>query len=253
MCYKVSTPKKHAAEAAYNFAQPYAEWNSSYHVANGFDHPLLPAIINYKEAYRFIDFELGFVKKDYTNLDYLPKYRAGTLNARGERIFKTDSYKEAILSKRCLIIIDGFYESHKLRLKKDISIPYFITLKEREIFALAGIWDTWKHPASGEIIRSCSIVTTFPNQLLTLIHNKIDDNGNPDPRMPVILSKEDELKWLDPSLKDEEITSLIKTFPDELMKAHPVSKLVNARKENPNVPEVKEMYDYAKEGFMLPV
>ena len=253
MCYKVSTPKKYLAEQAYDYAQPYEEWNSTYHVANGFDNPFLPAIINYKDAYRFIDFELGFVKKDFKHVDFLSKYRFGTLNARGERIFETDSYKEAILTKRCLIIINGFYESYKLRLKKEISIPYFITLKDRDIFALAGIWDTWKNPVSGTVIRSCSIITTSPNELLATIHNKVDEEGKPDPRMPVILSKVNELKWLDPSLQQEGIKSLIKPYPDEFMKAHPVSKLVNARKENPNVPEVKEMYDYSKEGFVLPI
>lgn len=37
------------------------------------------------------------------------------------------------------------------------------------------------------------------------------------------------------------------------MKAHPVSKMANSVKENPNVPEVKEMYDCSKDGLMLPV
>ncbi|MBC7389568.1 MAG: hypothetical protein H7329_10180 [Opitutaceae bacterium] len=82
MCYKVSTPKKYLAEQTYDYAQPYQEWNSTYHVANGFDYPFLPAIINYKDAYRFIDLELGFVKKDFKHIDFLSKYLFGTLNAR---------------------------------------------------------------------------------------------------------------------------------------------------------------------------
>ena len=60
-----------------------------------------------------------------------------------------------------------------------------------EPFAFAGLWDSWRDPA-GDIVRSCTIITTEPNELLLPIHN----------RMPVILPRELESFWLDDEVQD---------------------------------------------------
>ncbi|MBC7390459.1 MAG: SOS response-associated peptidase [Opitutaceae bacterium] len=250
MCYKVSTPKKYLAEAAYQYAVPYEDWNSSHELANGFAHPHLPAIVKHNDEFRFIDFEFSLLPK-WCTPDKIAVLRQGTLNAKSETVFDLPSFRTSILSKRCLIIVDGIYESHTLN--KSTKIPYLIGLKDRDIFALAGIWDAWKHPETGVITRSCSILTTIANPLMARIHNKVDKEGKPDPRMPVILPPELEKEWLDTNLKREDIIQFLKPYPEELLKAHPVSKLANSVKENPNVPEVKLVYDYQKEGYVLPV
>ena len=93
----------------------------------------------------------------------------------------------------------------------------YITLQDDQPFAFAGLWDVWKNPA-GEPIQSCTIITTPPNELMATIHN----------RMPAILRPGAYEDWLNPQLRDTEVlTHWLTPYPTELMKARPVSKLVN--------------------------
>jgi putative SOS response-associated peptidase YedK len=90
-------------------------------------------------------------------------------------------------------------------------------MKDRKIFAFAGLWDSWNDP-NGSPIRSCTIITTEPNELMSTLHN----------RMPVILHPRDHARWLDPSAQTpDRLKALIKPFPAEAMSAYPVSTLVN--------------------------
>jgi putative SOS response-associated peptidase YedK len=61
-------------------------------------------------------------------------------------------------------------------------------MNDRKPFAFAGLWDSWNGP-DGSPVKTCTIITTEPNDLMSLIHN----------RMPAILHPRDYAKWLDPS------------------------------------------------------
>jgi putative SOS response-associated peptidase YedK len=136
------------------------------------------------------------------------------INARAETLAEKPSFKRLLNAKRCLVVADGFYEWRK---EQGGKTPMYITLKEHEMFAIAGLWDTWRSP-DGEQIRTCTLITTQPNELVASIHN----------RMPVILSNEAQKAWLDPSFHDEHVlSSLLVSYPAEEMSAHPVSRLVN--------------------------
>ena len=136
------------------------------------------------------------------------------INARAETLAEKPSFKRLLSSKRCLVIADGFYEWRK---EQGGKTPMYITLKDNEPFAFAGLWDSWKN-ADGELIRTCTLITTQPNELMASIHN----------RMPVILSSEARKEWLDSSLHDEHVLlPLLASYPSEEMKARPVSRLVN--------------------------
>ncbi len=135
------------------------------------------------------------------------------INAKAETIDQKPSFKHSFKRRRCLVLSNGFYEWKKENNKK---IPYRILFKDEKLFAMAGIWDTWKD-AEGRETRSYSIITTTPNALLKDIHN----------RMPVILRKEDEKKWLtddDPSA----LLMLLKPYQHENMDAYKISSLVNS-------------------------
>ena len=110
------------------------------------------------------------------------------INARAETVDEKPSFKHSLQRKRCLIVADGFYEWKKEGATKR---PHRITLKNKELFGFAGLWDTWKSPL-GEIINSCTIITTTHNELMAEIHD----------RMPVILSRDSERVWLDQSIVD---------------------------------------------------
>ena len=104
-----------------------------------------------------------------------------------------------------------------------------IRRKDERLFAFAGLYDIWRHPNTGEVTRSCAIVTTTPNSSLEPVHN----------RMPAILSSEAEALWLDPLTQDPEpLGSLIQPYPDEELEHYPVEKTVNkARAQGPNLIE----------------
>ena len=83
------------------------------------------------------------------------------INARAKTVDEKASFKTCLQRKRCLIVADGFYEWKKEGANKR---PHRITLKDQGLFGFAGLWDTWKSP-TGEIVNSCSIITTTPNEL----------------------------------------------------------------------------------------
>ncbi|MBI4369223.1 MAG: SOS response-associated peptidase [Elusimicrobia bacterium] len=96
------------------------------------------------------------------------------INARAETIAEKPSYRKSFERRRCLVLADGFFEWRMVEGIKR-KIPMRITLKNREPFALAGLWDIWKKPDGGEI-RSFTIITTQPNDFMKPIHNLICTN-----------------------------------------------------------------------------
>jgi len=138
------------------------------------------------------------------------------INAKSETIFEKPSFRNLIRRKRCLVISDGFYEWKPLEAKK--KQPFRIGLKKDELFAFAGLWDVWTDKLTGELVPSFTIITTEANALVHDIHD----------RMPVILNRENETKWLSNTLRDEEIKLLLTPYPESEMKSYPVSTLVNS-------------------------
>lgn len=84
------------------------------------------------------------------------------------------------------------------------------------------LWDTWKSP-DGDIVNSCTIITTTPNELMAGLHD----------RMPVILSRDSERVWLDQSIVDSRfLKSLLVPYPAKLMMAYEVSAFVDSVNNN---------------------
>ena len=145
-----------------------------------------------------------------------PSIGSRLINARGETVAEKPSFRGSLKYKRCLILADGFYE-WKSQPGKKSKTPFFIHMKDRKPFAIAGLWDTWNSP-DGSTIKSCTLITTEPNELMAMIHD----------RMPVILHPRDYAKWLDPSPQTpDQLLPLFKPFPADSMDAYPVSTLVN--------------------------
>ena len=99
------------------------------------------------------------------------------INAKAEGIENKPAFREAFRQRRCLVPVDNFCEWKKVDGGKQ---PYTIGLKGGGLMALAGLWETWRAPSSGERVRSFAIVTTEPNELCAQLHN----------RMPVVLAPE---------------------------------------------------------------
>lgn len=138
-------------------------------------------------------------------------------NARAEHLFDKWPWRVLWSRKRCVIPTTGFYEPH--RNAQDKAQYYFIKLRDREMFSLAGLWDTWVDPRTGESAMSFVMITTAANPLLRKIHN----GGNNPFRMPKILTDEQEKAWLDPDITSrEEVEALLTVYPEDNMIAWPV-------------------------------
>lgn len=143
------------------------------------------------------------------------------INARAETITEKASFKTPLKKKRCLVPASGFYEWKKDERIKT-KIPIYFRLRNEEPFAFAGIWDDWKKPEGDRLI-TFTIITTMANELMKPIHD----------RMPVILHRNDESKWLDPELIDlDKLVTLLIPYPSDLMKAYEVSTIVNSPKND---------------------
>lgn len=209
-----------------------SKFDPAFHI-NGFNKPIMPVITNDEpeslNLYRWgmIPF---WVKDEKSAEDISSK----TLNAREETIFEKPSFKNSIKSKRCLIPSTGFFEWMHY---KGNAYPHFIFLRDEKIFSFAGIWSDWTNKSTGEIMHTFSIITTEANPLMAKIHNK-------KKRMPVILKKNDETKWLDNDLDEESIRNLLVPFDENKMNAYTISKLITDRSRNSNVKEVIDKYEY---------
>jgi putative SOS response-associated peptidase YedK len=141
------------------------------------------------------------------------------LNARSETVTTKPAFRDPILRKRCLIPADGFYEWRKVGSVKQ---PYCFEVGEGEVFALAGLWDEWTNP-DGEIIESCTILTTTANSLVADLHD----------RMPVIVPPDKYDVWLGPDVNDfEAIRDILKPYDPELMRRYPVRTRLNNSKND---------------------
>lgn len=181
-------------------------FNEQYQI-NAFNFPECSVITASSQIQVFNWGLVPFWVRTETDADEIRKM---TLNARADTLFQKPSFRESIMRRRCLIPSTGYFE---WRHEGNRKIPYYIFLKEEEIFSMAGIYDTWLDKVTGKKYITFSIITTDANPLTDYIHNTKH-------RMPAILSTADEENWLNPNLTKDEIASLLKPFEAERMDAY---------------------------------
>lgn len=135
-----------------------------------------------------------------------------SFNIRSEEVLDKPTFEPLLRQRKtCLVLADGFYETEKLGEDKR---PWrFVT--ERKIFAFAGLWSEWIDE-NGEPYRTYAIFTCKANKTVGEIHEK--------GRMPVILHRIDEKKWLNKKISVDELLSLCEPYPDNKMSRYRVSK-----------------------------
>jgi len=139
--------------------------------------------------------------------------KAGGFNVRVESL-AAPSYREAIRTRRCLILADGFYEWRADGKHKQ---PFLLQRRDQQPFAFAGIWSDLLLP-NGELVPAAAILTTTPRGAAAEVHD----------RMPVVLHAEFQDRWLDPSARYRELLE-----PDaDPFQLIPVSTLVNSVKND---------------------
>jgi putative SOS response-associated peptidase YedK len=145
--------------------------------------------------------------------------KLSTINARSESVFESRLFRDIVIRRRCIVPLSGFFE---WKTEGSVKRPFKIHLREDPIMSVAGIWDMWR-PGSIHERCSFSILTTAANEFMRNIHE----------RMPVILDRRDEDKWLDPEVHERDaIQKLLKPCPSSWLDAIEVSTLVNSAKNN---------------------
>jgi len=167
--------------------------------------------------------------------------RFKTFNARSESINQKPSFSGSLKKQRCIIPVKGYFEWQHIGKDK---IPWYIYHSEDEILALAGLYNIWTSNVTGEVTGTFSVITTDANNLTAEIHN----SGK---RMPAILDKDGESKWLNLSLGENEILDLLKPAPENLLKAHTVSPLINDKTASKNTPQVIQPYKYTTQSLLF--
>jgi putative SOS response-associated peptidase YedK len=153
-------------------------------------------------------------------------------NARAESIDRNPAFRYAFGKRRCLVPVDAFYEWQR---EGNVRSPFAVVRPDRRPIALAGLWAGWKDPDTEEIVRSFTIVTTGPNDVMQPIHN----------RMPVVIPESAWDRWLDPTrtkpAEVAELKGLLVPADDDWLTVYPVSSRVNnVRNDGPDLVEAIE-------------
>jgi putative SOS response-associated peptidase YedK len=153
-----------------------------------------------------------------------PSFGARSVNARAEGIETKPTFREAFAQRRCLIPVSGFYEWRRSGPGKT---PYVILPKDGGLFFLAGLWERWRDPTTGEILRSCTIITCPPNPAIAPIHD----------RMPVIPAPDTWRRWLgEIPARQDELLALLRPCPADAFRIEPVGTRVNnVRNDDPSL------------------
>ena len=141
-----------------------------------------------------------------------PSIGTRMINARGESITSKYAYRNAFARHRCLVPANGFYEWQTTDARRQ---PMHVGMDDGRPFGLAGLYERWLSP-EGEVLDTCTIVTTQANASLERLHN----------RMPVIIADADYEHWLDTGTDD--VTDLLTPWSGDALRVYPVSMRVNA-------------------------
>lgn len=149
--------------------------------------------------------------------------KRGPINARCETIATQPMFRAAFRQRRCAVPVSGFYEWQGADAPKQ---PWYISASDGMGLYLAGVWEIREDDARA--LRTFSIITTTPNDLMRPIHD----------RMPAILTPQDAERWLDPSLEPGEARAMLAPCDPELLRAWRVSSRVNSpRHDDPSLIE----------------
>jgi putative SOS response-associated peptidase YedK len=240
MCFHTSTTQK-VKKLETHFQTKISDENlrpifdkPNYHL-NGFSHPNMLVIPQQKNEI-LAPAVWGIVPSNKSSNEIKSYYKEAVrygagLNARSEKIFSHFLYKEAVMERRCVIPVSGFFEPYEFKSKK---YPFHFKHKEEEPLALAGLYtviDTYI---------TFTILTKSASPLFAKIHNKKE-------RQPLILDRNLYNDWLSPDLNENAISELINfNYPEELLNTYPVSKDLFSPKVDGNVPSILERVEYGE-------
>ena len=132
-------------------------------------------------------------------------------------------FRSAFRRTRCIVPASGYYEWRPAEGGKQ---PYFISAADGAVLSIAGLWDKWKDPETGEGVSSCTLIVTEASDFT----RRIDD------RMPVLLGRQDQGAWLTGKAGVE----VLRPAPNDCLRMSPVSKRVNVSGRGDDDPSLIE-------------
>jgi putative SOS response-associated peptidase YedK len=221
MCYHLSihSGKQKIANPFQLTFSPEKKEKIRYHI-NAFDFPEVDLIL--QDAPTVLSSaHWGLIPSFAQTESEAATLKTNTINAKGETLFVRASFKDSIQRKKCVVLVDGFFEWQK---QGKFKIPHFIFSKDRAPLALAGITNSWRHPETSEVINTFSIITKEANEMMALIHNT-------KKRMPAILEHSEINTWLQATEKNE-INALLKPNEHSNLTSHTVRLELKQNNEN---------------------
>lgn len=233
MCFHTSlVADVPALEARFGATMPASLGHApAYHI-NAWSFPRYP-ILTHQQPDQFQPIRWGLIPHWVKSKADADKLRAQTINARSETIYEKPSYRQAAKrAQRCIIPVTGFFEWHTdERNAGKQKYPFYLST-DQPITSIAGLWDEWPDPETGEVLTTFSLLTTDANPLLAAVHNE-------KKRMPCVLTPEAEQIWLHDELTERDALHLLATaYPAHQMHSQSISKRITSRTENTNVPDV---------------
>ena len=136
------------------------------------------------------------------------KFGNRCINARSETVAKLPAFRSAFRKRRCLVPVNAFFEWSG---DKGQRIKWRLSVRDEPLFALAGLWEWWRDPATADAdgVETYTIITCAANAAIAPLHD----------RMPVIVREADFARWLDAAVDgqpllvpfDAEATVLVRT------------------------------------------
>jgi len=148
------------------------------------------------------------------NLSKNKRIASKLINAPIEQLTEKHFYKNALKSRRCLVLADGFYIWNSI--SKKGQIPYRVTLADKSPFAMAGLWETYEN-LEGVKVGTFSIITTVATADVSNLTND----------MPLILDIEQGNKWLQSTNTIEASLEILNSRVSPDLISYAVSPLVN--------------------------
>lgn len=180
-----------------------------------------PIIISENGNHKLKMFEWGLIADFMNTPELVKKQRSSMCNARSEKILEDKrSVWHRIRRQRCLIPVNGIFEHREIKGWKN-KVPYYLSLKDRPLFCIPGLFNYSPIPdvETGELKGTFTLITRAANSIMAQIHN-CGDNAF---RMPLFLTKDRELQWIQPSLDDAGIAEVLKfEMPSEELDYHTV-------------------------------
>jgi len=219
MCgrYTLQDPERLDALLASITEEAYASIAQRFNVAPSQENPVVAAGADGR--LHSANMRWGLVP--YWDRSETPKF--APINARSEEMMGKPTFKQSVQKRRCVVPADGYFEWK--RRDEKTKTPYLISMKERQPFFFAGIYET----ATETRPATYALLTCAPNPTLAEIHN----------RMPVILPPSAVTRWLAPGpLSPEDANKLCVAYDAAGMQAWAVSSIVNNARND--VPECVE-------------